>query len=148
MEIVKKASAKFMFRCLKTFRWANHQTDIGEIIELTEPTATSLVSFHKVTPVDLSPVGEYIALAPFSLPGKSEKFSCQKLERIFIKAEDALPLMLQRAILPADPNRWRPYGMKIREGRDRSAQRKAALDKAVLDTKLFDLGIHPAQTKK
>jgi len=148
MEIIKKVSSKFMFRCLKTFQWGSHPTKVGEEIELKEPEATSMVKFRKVVPVDLPEIGEYISVAPFSLPGRAEKFTCEKLERVQIKASDAIPLMLERSIIPADPDRWRPYGMKLRQKPDDSHRKRAAMEKTALDSKLFEIGIHPAQTKK
>lgn len=63
--------------------------------------------------MDLKDGQTYITLRPFTLPGASAKFETKKLELVSLKADDALILMLDRACLPADPDQWRPYAMKL-----------------------------------
>jgi hypothetical protein len=149
MEIIKRAvQGPHKFKVKSSFMQAERSLQIGEEVELKEPEASAMVKIGKVTPADLPEVGEYIALHPFTLPGKSEKFSCKKLENIEIKGDDALKLMLEGIILPANDSQWRPLNRRLRRGPDRSAADRAAMRKNDSDSQLYALGIHPSQHRK
>jgi hypothetical protein len=65
------------------------------------------------------------------------------MQRIELKSSDALKLLLENAVVPEDNSIWRPYGRKLRQGRDDTQKKRAAMAKADLDSKLYDYGIRP-----
>jgi len=113
MELIKKGTNAYFFRCVKGFNTGERTVSPGEEVELKEPDASGLVQRGKVLPSDLPTEDEYIALQPFSLPGRVEKFMCERLEKVQIRAEDAVDLMLRGFIIPSD-DRWRPFGRKLK----------------------------------
>lgn len=108
----KKESHRFVV--LKGFVWEGRTVQVGEEIEIKEqPDQDGMVKRGLVRPVDLVDGLIYVALRPFHLPGKTLKFEAKALELVSLKAEDALRLMLDRAVLPRDSEQWRPYKMKL-----------------------------------
>lgn len=106
---------------------------VGDIITLSDPNIEfDFVSRGLIIPTDLPPVGVYIALMDFELPGRKEKFVAKKLDRVELKKEDALELMLKNVVIPADENQWRPYGRRmktVRESEPLTAKNKTSFTK-------------------
>jgi len=146
MEIIKRKNQLHTFRCLKRFRWAGHTTEIGQTLELKEPDASEFVVLGRVEP-DLPPVVECISLVDLTQPGAEKAFTAKKMEKILLKKEQAISLMLERLAIPADPGTWRPWGLRLNHPEHEAKRRRLADDlaEAELDTKLYEIGIHPAQ---
>jgi hypothetical protein len=145
MEIIRKsAQGPAKFRVIKPFMWRlAKMAELGETVEMEQADADQFVQIGKVVPVDLPEVAVYVALRDFSLPGRSEKFCCKKLERVELKADDALRLMLDRSVLPEDDGQWRPRNARLKvDGRKEEglAQKKRdGLDQAEFDQKIWEM---------
>jgi hypothetical protein len=115
MKIISRTKKDpYKFITLKSI-WDNGKlVKAGEQIEILEQAdQDGMVKLGQVKPADLPEVGRYVALRDLTLPGKVEKFTAKRLELIELKGADALLLMLDRGCLPADPDQWRPYRMKL-----------------------------------
>lgn len=134
MEIIKKQTGRFKFRVLKPFSLGGGlRKETNEEIELEQSEADDLVYGRKVEPVDINDGDVYIALTPFSLPGAKEKFTCKSGEKIALRREDALSLLLSGAVIPVNASRWRPLAKKIKPDDPRERRRIAALQEAAVD---------------
>jgi hypothetical protein len=91
------------------------RVEIGEEVEMVNMIeANGMVMRGLLVPCDLPPVGVYICIRPFSLPGSVEKYEAKVMDLVSLKAEDALRLMLQGAVIPKDEDRWRPNNRRLR----------------------------------
>jgi len=143
MEVIRRSKQGFRFKVLKSFLWAGRNIQIGESIEdMPEPNATMLVINRKIEPI-LPEVSTYVCLKAIVLPGKVTKFEAGRMQRVEIRREDAFKLLLDGSVIPEDPNAWRPMNRRLRGGPDLSRQKQAALAKADLDQKLWEIGIRP-----
>ena len=115
MKIISRTKKDpYKFIVLKPILDRGKLVEAGEQIEILEQVdQDGMVKLGKVKPADLPEVGRYVALRNLTLPGKVEKFTAKRLELVELKAADALALMLDRGCLPADPDQWRPYRMKL-----------------------------------
>jgi hypothetical protein len=114
MEVVKRAKQSFRFKALKSFRWAGRDTHPGELLEeIPEPTATGLVAIGKIKP-ELPEVSIYVCLQAITIPGEIEKHTAKKMERVLLRAEDALPLLISGAVIPEADGQWRPLGRRLK----------------------------------
>ena len=147
MEIIRKKSSLYSFRCVRQFRWGTFFTEVGQVLEICEPQATAFVLSGRIEPV-YPPELECVALADLTLPGSKEAFKCKRLERIVLRKKEALSFMLQKLCVPASDDVWRPFNMRLRKGPDRSRQERARMEKKITDNQLFAYGIHPSMTKK
>lgn len=129
MEIIKRARRTDpKFRVIRPFWHGGKPCVVGEEIEiLAAADQTGFCQRQQVRPVDLPETGVYIALREISLPGKVEKFTCKKFDQIELRADDALRLMLEKACLPADPDQWRPYRMRLAGSEKISARELASI---------------------
>lgn len=115
MEIIKRsAQGPAKFQVLKSFYLKVGQlAKSGETIEIENPNDQVLFCLQgRIRPV-LPETGVYIALMDITLPGRKEKFEAKKLELVELKADDALPLLLNRSVIPKDESQWRPFGRKL-----------------------------------
>ena len=116
MKILQRAKKElhYKFLVVKSVVWDGKIVQPGDEIEIQiQAEADGMVQNGRVRPVDLIDGLTYVALRAFTLPGQSAKFETKKLELVSLKADDALRLMLDRSCLPADPDQWRPYAMKL-----------------------------------
>jgi len=113
MKILKRAKTDFRFRVVRPFIKGGRGLEAGEECELSEPDQTECVANGRAVPLDLPPVGVYITLKPFFVPGNIEKFEAKAMELVSLKAEDALRLMLQGVVIPKDESRWRPNNRRL-----------------------------------
>ncbi len=122
MEILRKAvSGPQKFKALKHFLWKMGQlVKPDDIIEATQSEADELVAIGRAVPCDLPETGVYIALQDICLPGRTEKFEAKRMERVELKAEDALRLMLDRSVIPEDEKQWRPRNARLKTDGGRS----------------------------
>ncbi len=138
MEILKRANSEPpKFRVLRSFYKDGRPLEVGELIEIesmdekaTPTVQFDLVSTNRVVPADIPEVGVYIALVDLALPGKVEKFTCKPLDRIELKAEDALRLMMSRCVIPEDENQWRPFNRRLESKPDEARKRRDAMIEA------------------
>lgn len=150
MEIIKKAGGGIhKFTVKKSFRWGDFMAEVGQELEIGDPPASELVAVGRIAPADLPEVGTYIVVVnEIILPGTPEKYTAKRLDRVALRAEDALPLLIRMNVIPEDPNQWRFKNARLRHGPDRSAEKRAALDKKAFEDQLFKIGIHPSMTRK
>jgi hypothetical protein len=130
MKIISRTKKNvYEFIVLKSFISNGKPTTPGDKIEIPlHPDQLDMVHRGLVRPVDLVDGLIYVALKPFTLPGNKEKFETKKLELVSLKADDALALMFDRAVLPRDDDQWRPYGMKLGAPKRNPAWEKALDD--------------------
>jgi hypothetical protein len=118
MEIIKRSRQEHIFVVLRDFyyggRLRRKGDEIDEISDWREQAA--LCRIGKISPI-LPKVGVYIALTSLVLPGKTEKFSCKKLEIVELRDTDALPLLLGGQIIPKNDDVWRPNNRKLARGK-------------------------------
>lgn len=115
MELVKKAKAAHIFRVVKPIYWSGSVKAAGDEIEISDPAeAFGLVQTGKVVPADIPPTAEYIALRDLKLPGKKAAFEAKKMERVILKSDQALVLMIENAILPCNESQWRPHDRRLK----------------------------------
>ena len=112
MEIIRQDGDSFEFIVLRSFHWKGRPVAPTERREIERQEAfgaeiAGLVNSKRIKPVYPAEV-ECVALKTFSMPGNSKKFECKQGERILIRGEDLLPLILGHLCLPADPAIWRP----------------------------------------
>jgi hypothetical protein len=116
MRIVKRAkgeAARFLVE--RAFQWEGRVVGIGEEIRVENPTeAMGLINCKKIKPI-LPPVAVYIVLVSFQLPGRDKKHEAAKNQLVELRAEDALPLLLQNIILPQANEVWRPLERKLKK---------------------------------
>lgn len=124
MEIIKKKNSSCMFRVLKPFKWGGYVTEPGQELAMSGAEALGMIQRGKVTPTDIPEVGEYIALQDLTLPGDKEAHRAKKMERILLKKDQALDLMLKRLIVPVDTSRWTPYGLHLQTPDEALSERK------------------------
>jgi len=115
MEIIKKAKQKFTFKVIKPFMKAGTRLALGEEVEISHEDQDGLVRGGRVCPSDLPETGTYIVLKPFFLPGREGKFEAKKLEKVLLRAADALPLMISASVIPANENQWRPNNRRLQQ---------------------------------
>lgn len=117
MRIVARAKKHgAQFKVLRPFRLNGKTTEINSTVTIEDEIfAVGLCQKGTIIPDDLPAVGEYISTRAFTLPGRDAAFSCEVLEKIELLREQALPLLLDGSIIPANENQWRPYGRKLRE---------------------------------
>ena len=125
-------------------------TQPGQEIQMSPADGLGVVQRGRAVPADIPDIGEYLCLQDIVLSGNTEAFKAKKFERVLLKKEQALDLMLQRKIIPTDTTRWRPYDLRLsKPGEEQAKWRKVDdLDKAAFDAKLFEIGIRPGQKKK
>ncbi len=127
MKILKSIRDKqYQFRVIKAVRWCPvkegerppcRTVDPGEVIEIEDINdQVSLCKSGRIEPCDLPEKAVYIALREFRLPSQTEEFRASTLEQVELLAKDALPLMLDGAIIPANDDQWRPFGRKLTTG--------------------------------
>jgi hypothetical protein len=114
MEIIKKGKEPQKFLAIKGFKFAGKEILINSEISLQEPEASLLVGSKKIIPVWPQASIECIVLKTFILPGRKEKFEAKHGERVLIKADDLLPLLLDGSCIPSDDGLWRPLNRKIK----------------------------------
>ena len=149
MEVIKRGrNAAHKFKVVKPFRWGGYITEKGQEIEIRDPEATGQVQNGRVVPSDIPAEGEYVCITDIVLPGREAKHEAKRLEKVLLKSEDALRLMLAGSVLPTSEDQWRPNGRRLLRGADRSAEKRAKMDKIMLEDQMFKLGIHPSMTKK
>jgi hypothetical protein len=116
MKIIKKAkgeATKFLVE--RSFYWGGRNVAIGEEVQVENPTeAMGLINCKKIKPI-LPPVAVYIALVSFQLPGRDKKHDAKKNELVELRAEDALPLLLNNIVLPQSSSVWRPLDRKLKK---------------------------------
>jgi hypothetical protein len=88
---------------------------VGSIIELSDELSIPLLQKGSIVPADMEPFGTYISLREIILPGLTEKHSCAPLEKIELRADQAIELMLNKSVIPASDDQWRPYGMRLKK---------------------------------
>jgi hypothetical protein len=131
MKIIHRSKEKgYEFITQKSFNWDGRVVQKGEEIVIKEQAdQDGMVQRRQVRPSDLVDGAIYVAVRPFTLPGQVKKFETKAMELVSLKASDALALMLDRAVIPRDPDQWRPYKMKL--GAPKIDHRfKASLDEA------------------
>ncbi|MBM4338799.1 MAG: hypothetical protein FJ110_04585 [Deltaproteobacteria bacterium] len=150
MEIIKKAqSGPHKFKVVKSFSWGGSVKAAGEEIEISNAQeAFGLVQVGRVIPADLPATAEYIALRDIKLSGKVKAFEAKRMEKVILKAEQALALLLEGAILPCDEDQWRPNNRKLLKGRDRTEEEQAARAEAAFQGKLMEMGLGPYKSRK
>lgn len=116
MEIVKKAQVgPHKFNVVKPVFWAGSVKAAGEEIEISDPAeALGLVQSGKIIPTDLPATGEYIALRDLKLSGRKAAFEAKKMERVILRSDQALKLMLEGAVIPCDDSQWRPNDRQLK----------------------------------
>jgi hypothetical protein len=126
MKILKRAKEKHRFFILRSFSLKGGKRAIpNEFVESDqfddEGMIVSLVQRRYLIPAEMveKEVDEYIALRSLELPGETAKFSCEILERIQLTPFQAIDLMLQKRVIPADPDRWRPWNLRLIDQRKR-----------------------------
>jgi hypothetical protein len=120
MEILKNFKTKTKFRVLEaSFMLEGGRVPaVGELIIIEDRiNALELVSSGKVSPADLQETGIYLTLREISLPGEKERFVARKNEKVLLRADDALSLMLQQAVIPINEDQWQPYEIHLAESR-------------------------------
>jgi len=148
MEIIRKKDSSHRFVVSKSFQWNLSTLAVGKEIEMREPDATAMVKSGRLDPVIPDPV-ECVALQDLNLEGRDEAHAARRNERILLRKKQAVELMLQRLVIPASDDVWRPFEMRLkRDDRGKAKRLADERDKAALDSKLYDIGIHPAQTQK
>ncbi len=150
MEIIKRSvQGPHKFKVLKPFGWkAGKAVEPGEIVEMDQLEADQYVQIGRVIPVDLPDVGTYITLTSFSLPGKNEKFETKKFERVELRAQDALRLMLDRSVIPEDESQWRPRNARLlKDGQKPQGlgqRRIEGIEEGKFQQKVWEMGL-PSQ---
>ncbi len=128
MKILKSIRDKqYQFRVIKAVRWCPvkegerppcRTVDPGEVIEIEDMNdQVALCQSGRVVPADLPEKAVYIALREFRLPSQTEEFRASTLEQVELLAKDALPLMLDGAIIPANDDQWRPFNKRLSSGK-------------------------------
>jgi len=143
MEVIKKKSSSYFFKVLKPFRWAGYTTEANQEIQMAPAEGLAAVQRGGVTPIDTPEIGEYICLVDITLPGDKEAFKAKRMEKVLLKKDQALDLMLKRLVIPVDASQWRPYGLRLRRTGEAEAERKKieALDKARFEEQAAKIGI-------
>lgn len=115
MEIIKRFRlGEVEFLVIKSFLRQGEPTKIGDRIALKDPTASREFQRGRVEPLDVPPVGVYIAISGFVLPGAKEKFECKPGERVEIRKDDAIGLLREAKIVPEKDEQWRPWNRKLK----------------------------------
>jgi hypothetical protein len=116
MEIVRKSKTTHAFRVVKSFHWGGSSKSAGEEIEISDPAeAAGLVQSGRVIPADLPGTAEYIGLRDLKLAGTKKFFEAKKMERVILRSDQALKLMIEGAIIPVDENQWRPNDRRLKK---------------------------------
>jgi len=148
MEIVKKAQSAHKFKVVKPINWAGSVKAAGEEVEISNAQeAVGLIQSGKIIP-DLPAQAEYIALRDLKLSGKVKFFECKKMEKVILKAEQALGLLLEGAVIPVSSGQWRPNNRRLRKGPDRTEEEAAARAEAIFQGKMMQMGIGPYKSGK
>jgi hypothetical protein len=117
MEILsRKGSRLFKFKVKKSFRWAGFPTVPGQELELRSLEAASLISSGRIEPADVPPTATYICIVTeVILPGREKAFKAKFGEKVILKREDAVRLMMAREVIPLDSAAWKPYQIELRK---------------------------------
>lgn len=114
MEIIRKKSGAARFRVLKPFQWGGFIVEVGQELNVANDLALQMISQGKIEPVDVPLVGAYYCLTEVVQPGKTEGFRAKALEKVILKREQAIDLMLKRMVIPVDPAQWKPFQITLR----------------------------------
>ena len=116
MKIIKRGNSKKNFIVLKAHCYEKKTLTPGISVERegSDIETSAFVERGLLAPEDLPPIGKYIVLSGFSLPGKNEKYSCNALEVIELMDEQALPLMIKGCVIPQDFFQWRPRNRRLK----------------------------------
>jgi hypothetical protein len=121
MKIIKRDTASTNFRVVqaKFTLGGNTNPQVGDELPFFttegQAEALGLVQRGFLVPVDLPPIGQYICIASFSLPGKTEKYEAKYGDVVELKADDALALMLGRYVVPKNKRQWAPFRIAERK---------------------------------
>ncbi len=150
MELIKKKSASHTWRVLKSFSWGGYVTEPGQELQIGPTESLGLMLRGKIEPVDVPDVGEYLCLTDLTLPGSKEAHRAKRNEKVLLKREDAIRLMVERKIIPTNSEQWRPYGIQLRRPGDDAKEKKQreGYEQAAFEQKIWKLGIDPAQKHK
>lgn len=124
MRIVRRANQEHTFEVIRPFIWNKKKVEVGDMIEITdEGEQVGYFQRKMVLPADVPKRGVYIALRPLTLPGLKEAFKAKRLEQVELTKEQAIDLMLERAVIPASPNQWRPGNARIKTDKAKGERR-------------------------
>lgn len=133
MEIIRKKNQSHSFRVLKSFRWAGYLTEPGQILQMADGPAIAQIIRGRLEPEDFPDPLEAIVLCDDLIqPGNEQAFKAKKFDRVLLKKEQAISLMLERRCIPASDEIWRPWGLRLKRPDEdlKTKLREAGLDKA------------------
>jgi len=114
VKLIEKTQHRY--KVLKPFLFEKRTVEVGEEISMSDETsAIDLVAAGKLLPLSIPALGKYKALCGFSFQVGEKLVEIKCNEILEIKAEDVVPLLLQRKIYPLSEDVWRPF--QIREKR-------------------------------
>jgi hypothetical protein len=116
IKIVRRAdgSGKVKFFAIKSF-YHDGERHPGDILELegNTPETSGCFQLGRVIPCDWEDPDNYISLHPLSIFGEKGRYDCAIWETISLRLSDALPLVKQGSIIPADDTKWRPNNRRL-----------------------------------